>query len=64
MFTLFSWCSDCQADTEFDLVADTMTNHDRSAEYACRDCGAAILVPQVTAHWALTIDRRATSRVA
>lgn len=64
MFSLFSWCSDCQADTEFDLVADTMIDHDRSAEYACRDCGAAILVPHVTAGWAYAIDRQTRSQVA
>lgn len=64
MFTLFSWCSDCHADTEFDLVADAMVADDRAAEYACRECGAAIVVPRVTAGWAESVDRHAVEHVA
>ena len=64
MSTLFSWCSDCRADTEFDLVADAMVEADRTCEYACRECGAAILIPRVTAAWAESIDHQAMYRVA
>src|SRR5699024_9345321 len=44
MYSLFSWCSDCRADTEFELVTDTMVAEERSAEYACPECGAALVV--------------------
>lgn len=68
MFALLSWCPDCRTDTEFDLVSDTitdtMTDAERSAEYACRDCGAAILVPRVTTAWAESVDRRPLHQVA
>lgn len=64
MFTLFSWCSDCRADTEFDLVADAMVETERASEYACRECGAAILIPRVTTAWAEAVDRRPTQQVA
>lgn len=56
MYTLFSWCSDCRADTEFELVADTLVAEERAAEYACQECGAAIMVPRVTAQWALRAE--------